>query len=81
MRAQCNRLFNTGEFKETINGAEGTGNIHRLEGKLTFIDQVDHYNRLRQGETLNPKYHLKKDAIRKSNLSRRHYLHTSRDNI
>jgi hypothetical protein len=81
VRAQCNRLFNTGEFKETINGAEGTGNIHRLEGKLTFIDQVDHYNRLRQGETLNPKYHLKKDAIRKSNLSRRRYLHTSRDNI
>ena len=79
VRAQCNHLFNTGEFKETINGAEVTGNIHRLEGKLTFIDQVDHYNRLRQGEKLNPKYHLKKDAIRKSNPSIRRYLHTSRE--
>lgn len=79
VRAQCNHLFNTGEFKETIDGAEVNGNIHRLEGKLTFIDQVDHYNRLRQGEKLNPKYHLKKDALRKSDLSSRRYLHTSRE--
>lgn len=79
VRAQCNHLFKTGGFKETVNGAEVPGSIHRLEGKLNFIDQVDHYNRLRQGEKLNPKYQLKKDAIRKSNPAIRRYLHTSRE--
>ncbi|MDW5511900.1 retron Ec67 family RNA-directed DNA polymerase/endonuclease [Serratia proteamaculans] len=79
VRAQCDHLFKTGEFKEIVDGVEISGNINRLEGKLNFIDQVDHYNRLRQSEKLNPKYHLKKDAIKNSHAKSRRYLHTSRE--
>lgn len=79
VRAQCNHLFKTGEFKETVDGVEMNGNINRLEGKLNFIDQVDHYNRLRQSEKLNPKYHLKKDAIKNGHAKSRRYLHASRE--
>ncbi|HEC0614336.1 retron Ec67 family RNA-directed DNA polymerase/endonuclease [Enterobacter hormaechei] len=79
VRAQCNHLFRTGQFKEIVDGVEVVGNINRLEGKLNFIDQVDHYNRLRQSEKLNPKYHLKKDALKNGHAKSRRYLHTSRE--
>ncbi|MHA3720464.1 retron Ec67 family RNA-directed DNA polymerase/endonuclease [Yersinia enterocolitica] len=79
VRAQCNHLFKNGEFVEIIDSKETKGNINRLEGKLNFIDQIDHYNRLRQGEKLNPKYHLKKDAIKKGQAKSRRYLHNSRE--
>ena len=78
-RAQCNHLFNNGEFFDLIDGEPKKGSIYRLEGKLNFIDQVDHYNRLRQHEKLNPKYHLKKDAIRNGQAKQRRYLHSSRE--
>ena len=79
MRAQCDSLFKSGEFVEAVDGKKVKGNINRLEGKLNFIDQIDHYNRLRQGEKLNPKYFLKKDAIKKSQAKSRRYLHNSRE--
>lgn len=79
VRAQCDNLFKNGAFVELIDGKEVAGNINRLEGKLNFIDQVDHYNRLRQGKKLNPKYHLKKDAIKNGQAKSRRYLHNSRE--
>ncbi|KQN63615.1 retron Ec67 family RNA-directed DNA polymerase/endonuclease [Erwinia sp. Leaf53] len=78
-RSQCNHLFKRGEFKELINGNEEKGNINSLEGKLNFIDQIDHYNRLRQTKKLNPKYQLKKDTIKNGNAKLRRYLHSSRE--
>ncbi|WP_231293127.1 hypothetical protein [Serratia symbiotica] len=62
-----------------IDGEPTKGSIYRLEGKLNFINQVDHYNRLRQHEKLNPKYHLKKDAIKNGQAKQRRYLHSSRE--
>ncbi|MDE9465115.1 retron Ec67 family RNA-directed DNA polymerase/endonuclease [Xenorhabdus bovienii] len=79
VRAQCDHLFKNGEFVENIDDKEIKGNINRLEGKLNFIDQIDHYNRLRQGEKLNPKYHLKKDAIKNGQAKVRRYLHSARE--
>lgn len=79
VRAQCDHLFKHGEFLEVIDGKEIKGNVNSLAGKLNFIDQVDHYNRLRQGEKLNPKYHLKKDANKNGHAKKRRYLHSSRE--
>jgi retron-type reverse transcriptase len=58
-RAKCNTLFKTGKFKSIEEGVEVDGNINELEGQLNFIDQVDHYNRIRQKTPLTPEYQLK----------------------
>ncbi|WDE02953.1 RNA-directed DNA polymerase [Thalassomonas viridans] len=79
-RAQCNNLFNTGAFTKTVNGETIKGNVRELEGQLNFIDQLDHYNRLRQKSPLNPKYHLKKDEIIKQKKAKqRSYLFSGRE--
>jgi 5S rRNA maturation endonuclease (ribonuclease M5) len=57
-RAKCNRLFKTGRFTSVKNGIEVEGNLDVLEGQLNFIDQVDHYNRLRQKPPLISEYSL-----------------------
>lgn len=79
VRSQCDHLFKSGEFIEIINGEKIKGDINSLEGKLNFIDQVDYYNRLRQSEKLNPRYYLKKDAIKKDQAKARRYLHSARE--
>jgi len=58
-RAKCNSLFTTGKFTSKIDGTEEEGNLNELEGQLNFIDQVDHYNRIRQKAPLTPEYALK----------------------
>ncbi|MFT5297094.1 MAG: RNA-directed DNA polymerase [Colwellia sp.] len=79
-RAQCNSLFNTGDFTKIVDGNPVKGNINELEGQLNFIDQLDHYNRLRQKPALNPKYHLKRDEIIKQNKAKqRRYLFSGRE--
>jgi RNA-directed DNA polymerase len=60
-KAQCHSLFRTGSFTTKVAGLEVSGNINELEGQLNFIDQVDHYNRLRQKPPLNPVYALRRD--------------------
>ncbi|WP_439828186.1 retron Ec67 family RNA-directed DNA polymerase/endonuclease [Aeromonas caviae] len=79
VRAQCNNLFKTGMFTEIENGKAVPGNLNRLEGKLNFIDQIDHYNRLRQASPLNPKYQPKKEAIKNGQAKLRRYLHSGRE--
>jgi RNA-directed DNA polymerase len=79
VRAQCYSLFKTGEFKELIDGKYIKGNINRLEGKLNFIDQVDHYNRLREHPPLNPKYQTRKEANKNKSAKLRRYLHNGRE--
>lgn len=59
-RAKCNSLFKNGRFTTQKNGIEVEGNINELEGQLNFIDQVDHYNRMRQKPPLVPEYAMKK---------------------
>lgn len=59
-RAKCNQLFKTGKFTSIKDGSEVEGNLNELEGQLNFIDQVDHYNRLRQKAPLVPEYSLNK---------------------
>ena len=44
-RAMLNSFYKTGTF--TICGLTGT--VNQLEGRLSFIDQIDHYNNLRNG--------------------------------
>ncbi|MDB2373174.1 retron Ec67 family RNA-directed DNA polymerase/endonuclease [Psychrosphaera haliotis] len=58
-RAKCNTLFKTGKFKSIDEGVEVDGNLNELEGQLNFIDQVDHYNRIRQKPPLMPELQLK----------------------
>ncbi|MFT5759826.1 MAG: RNA-directed DNA polymerase [Alteromonadaceae bacterium] len=58
-RAKCNKLFKTGKFTSVKDGVEFDGNLDKLEGQLSFIDQVDHYNRIRQKAPLKPEYSLK----------------------
>ena len=79
VRAQCCSLFRSGEFTQLLDGVYVNGNNNRLEGKLNFIDQVDHYNRLRQHPPLNPKYQPKKEALRNNHAKLRRYLHTGRE--
>ncbi len=55
-RAKCNSLFKTGKFTSVKDDIEVDGNLNELEGQLNFIDQVDHYNRIRQKAPLNPEY-------------------------
>ena len=59
VRSKCNALFKYGRFTTQKNGIEVEGNINELEGQLNFIDQVDHYNRMRQNPPLTPEYALK----------------------
>lgn len=59
VRAKCDRLFKTGEFSSIVDGKKVNGNLNELEGQLNFIDQVDHYNRLRQKPPLKPEYFLR----------------------
>jgi hypothetical protein len=67
-RAKCNRLFKTGKFTSIIDGVETDGNLNELEGQLNFIDQVDHYNRIRQKPPLKPEYQLKKIGLNTTQL-------------
>lgn len=81
VRAQCNRLFKTGEFTKICDGEVVEGNIQELEGQLNFIDQIDHYNRLRQKPALNPHYFLKREQLSKDKGSakKRRYLFNGRE--
>lgn len=56
VRAKCNQLFKTGQFTVVEDGEEKDGNLNELEGQLNFIDQVDHYNRMRQKPPLSTDY-------------------------
>tara|TARA_R110002074_G_scaffold148573_1_gene300074 strand:- start:605 stop:2440 length:1836 start_codon:yes stop_codon:yes gene_type:complete len=79
VRAQCDSLFKTGGFTELINGEHVKGNVNSLEGRLNFIDHIDHYNRLRQSPPLNQKYQTKKDALKNNQAKLRRYLHNGRE--
>ncbi|WP_318422962.1 retron Ec67 family RNA-directed DNA polymerase/endonuclease [Photobacterium leiognathi] len=59
VRAKCNSVFKTGKFTSIKNGVKVDGNLNELEGQLNFIDQVDHYNRLRQKQPFQVEYSLK----------------------
>lgn len=56
VRAQCHSLFKTGSFTDLVNGRPIEGNVNRLYGRLNHIDQIDHYNRLRQPPALDKRY-------------------------
>lgn len=77
VRAQCHKLFHTGEFTDIKDGEVCQGDINVLEGRLNFIDQVDHYNRYRQKPALNKAYQLKNEL--QSTGKARRYLHTGRE--
>ena len=47
IRAMLSSLYKTGTF--TIEESEGK--ISQLEGRLSFIDQIDHYNNIHNGAT------------------------------
>jgi RNA-directed DNA polymerase len=67
-RSQCNTLFKTGSFTKKQNEAIVPGNINELQGQLNFIDQLDHYNRLRQKPALNSEYKLMEQTKQKRHL-------------
>lgn len=64
VKAQCHYLFSMGNFLEDGE----VGNINQLEGRLNFIDQIDHFNRLRQKTPLNPVYSLNSHGFKTSLL-------------
>ncbi|MCU6435610.1 retron Ec67 family RNA-directed DNA polymerase/endonuclease [Undibacterium sp. Jales W-56] len=70
VRAQCNSLFKNGSFTVNSNGKVSIGNVNRLAGQLNFIDQLDHYNRLRQKPPLDPNYQWKRDALAHQNKNK-----------
>lgn len=80
VRSQCHQLFMTGSFFEEIDNDFVTGSVSSLEGKLNFIDQIDHYNRLREKPPLEPRYQSKKDALGKTASAKsREYLFNGRE--
>lgn len=79
VRAQCNSLFKTGSFSKKVDDEIVEGNINELEGQLNFIDQVDHYNRLRQKPALNASYQTRKEAYEKNKAKKRRYLFNGRE--
>lgn len=82
VRAQCNSLFKNGMFVEVAGEEQTDGNIHVLEGRLNFIDQLDHYNRLRQKPALDPNYHLKRDAlVQQGKAKQRKHLLNNREKV
>lgn len=68
VKSQCHLLFKSGTFIEKRNDATEAGNIYQLEGRLNFIDQLDHYNRKRQKPHLNPEYTISKHGIHTQEL-------------
>jgi RNA-directed DNA polymerase len=68
VRAKCNSLFKTGKFISELDGVEVEGNLNELEGQLNFIDQVDHYNRMRQKAPINPNYQLARHGYNTKSL-------------
>lgn len=82
VRAQCNSLFKTGKFVEVDGEKETDGKINVLEGRLNFIDQLDHYNRLRQKPMLDPNYQFKRDAlVQQGKAKQRKHLLNSREKV
>lgn len=82
VRAQCNNLFKTGKFLDVDGDAETDGNINVLEGRLNFIDQLDHYNRLRQKPALDPNYQFKRDTlVQQGKAKQRKHLLNSRERV
>ncbi|EAZ97067.1 retron Ec67 family RNA-directed DNA polymerase/endonuclease [Marinobacter sp. ELB17] len=67
-RAKCNHLFKIGRFTVAKNGNNVEGNLNELEGQLNFIDQVDHYNRMRQKAPSIPEYASSKIGKNTKNL-------------
>ncbi|GFO77180.1 RNA-directed DNA polymerase [Bathymodiolus platifrons methanotrophic gill symbiont] len=61
VRSQCYQLFCTGTFYKTTYKGSEQGNINELEGQLNFIDQVDHFNRIRKtyNKNLHNSHHRK----------------------
>lgn len=60
VRSQCHSLFKKGTFFEKCETENKKGNIRSLTGKLSFINMVDYYNRLRQSQDLKPPSNKKK---------------------
>lgn len=82
IRSQCNSLFKTGEFVDKFGEEEIDGSINVLEGRLNFIDQLDHYNRLRQKPSLDPNYQFKRDTlIQQGRAKQRKHLLNSRERV
>ena len=50
-------------YSKHLGGHGRTLTINELEGQLNFIDQVDHYNRMRQNPPLVSEYAIKKIGI------------------
>jgi hypothetical protein len=67
-RAKCNNLFKKGKFTSIEDGFEIDGNLDELEGQLNFIDQVDHYNRMRQKAPLTAEYAINNIGKNTKNL-------------
>ena len=82
VRAQCNTLFKTGVFTDKVEGKHVEGSINVLEGRLNFIDQIDHYNRLRQKPPLDPNCLSKKEFLfQQRNVKKRRYLFNGREAV
>ncbi|MCE1021048.1 retron Ec67 family RNA-directed DNA polymerase/endonuclease [Pseudomonas monteilii] len=68
VKSQCHALFQTGKFLENSSNPPQAGNIFVLEGKLSFIDQIDFFNRKRNKALLNPEYELSKHGSKTRKL-------------
>ncbi|MBK3868603.1 ribonuclease H [Pseudomonas stutzeri] len=68
VKSQCHALFQTGRFLDNSSAPPQAGNIFALEGKLSFIDQIDFFNRKRSRALLNPEYELSKHGSKTRKL-------------
>lgn len=68
VKSQCHALFQTGNFLENSSNPPQAGNVFVLEGKLSFIDQIDFFNRKRTKPLLNPEYELSKHGSKTRKL-------------
>ncbi|MFC3284450.1 retron Ec67 family RNA-directed DNA polymerase/endonuclease [Litchfieldella rifensis] len=67
-KAQCHALFQNGTFTKEVNGVMLAGSINELEGKLNFIDQIDHFNRLRSRKKPDPIYVIRNHGYKQDEL-------------
>ncbi len=67
-KAMCNSLFHNGSYTKLVNDEQIEGTIAELEGRLNFIDSIDHHNRVHYPDKLSVHYQPKHHGIRTSSV-------------
>lgn len=76
-RAMAHRLFKTGSFTlSAANTDEVSGNLRKLEGRLTFIDSIDHFNNILDSKKPTSPHEISKTNDFKKRLNSRESVYS-----